>query len=43
MRKNSRYSTEFKQGAVSQVTEEGHAVMEVSRRLGILVLVFFIS
>jgi transposase len=30
-----RYTTEFKAEAVKQVTERGHGVVEVSKRLGI--------
>ena len=30
-----RYTPEFKEGAVRQVTEKGHAVQEVAARLGV--------
>ena len=32
--KSVRYPAEFKVEAVKQVTERGHGVMEVSKRLG---------
>ena len=33
--KRSRYPTEFKIEAVKQVTDRGHGVVEVAKRLGI--------
>ena len=35
MGKQDRFMDEFKQGAVAQVVERGHAVSEVAERLGI--------
>ncbi len=35
MSKRIRYTEEFKKDAVSQVTDRGHSVLEVSRRLGV--------
>ena len=32
---NTRYTAEFKAEAVKQITERGHSVAEVSKRLGI--------
>ncbi len=32
---NSRYTAEFKAEAIKQITERGHSVAEVSKRLGI--------
>jgi transposase len=34
--KGMRYTAEFKAEAIKQVTERGHGVVEVSKRLGIL-------
>ena len=34
--KGIRYTAEFKAEAIKQITERGHGVTEVSRRLGIL-------
>lgn len=33
--RNARYTSEFKAEAIKQVTERGHAVVEVSKRLGV--------
>lgn len=33
--KSARYAVEFKAEAVKQVTERGHAVVEVAQRLGV--------
>lgn len=32
---NSKFSDNFKQDAVHQITKQGYAVAEVSRRLGV--------
>lgn len=33
--KNARYTAEFKAEAIKQVTERGHGVVDVSKRLGV--------
>jgi len=33
--KTARYTSEFKTEAVKQITERGHGVLEVSKRLGV--------
>lgn len=33
--KNVRYTAEFKAEAIKQITERGHGVLDVSRRLGV--------
>lgn len=33
--KNVRYTAEFKVEAIKQITERGHGVLEVSKRLGV--------
>lgn len=33
--KTARYTSEFKAEAVKQITERGHGVLEVSKRLGV--------
>jgi transposase-like protein len=33
--KSTRYTAEFKAEAIKQVTERGHGVVEISRRLGV--------
>jgi transposase len=32
---NARYTAEFKTEAIKQITERGHGVLEVSKRLGV--------
>lgn len=32
---NTRYTAEFKAEAIKQITERGHGVLEVSKRLGV--------
>jgi transposase len=33
--KNARYTDEFKAEAIKQITERGHGVLDVSKRLGV--------
>lgn len=33
--KNARYTAEFKAEAIKQITERGHGVVDVSKRLGV--------
>ena len=33
--KSSRYTAEFKAEAIKQVTERGHSVLDVAKRLGV--------
>ncbi len=33
--KNARYTAEFKAEAIKQITERGHGVIDVSKRLGV--------
>jgi transposase len=33
--RNARYTAEFKTEAIKQITERGHGVLEVSKRLGV--------
>jgi transposase len=33
--KSSRYTDEFKAEAIKQITERGHGVLDVSKRLGV--------
>lgn len=33
--KNARYTAEFKAEAIKQITDRGHGVLEVSKRLGV--------
>lgn len=35
MSKRIRYTEEFKKDSISQVTDRGHSVLDVSRRLGV--------
>lgn len=35
--KNARYTDEFKAEAIKQITERGHGVLDVSKRLGVVV------
>ena len=34
--KNARYTAEFKAEAIKQITERGHGVPDVSKRLGVM-------
>ena len=38
-----RFTPEFKDEAVRQVTERGYSVAEVSARLGVVMLIVFLS